>query len=301
MLLFILYVAFEYEIPFPLCLSKGCKRWMPFMMFSVGERKILTIVNRINEREKNPMENSYSWLFFTDEIKHISRQMDEEEDFNVLTFEDLLCFSYQVAKGMEFLESKSVRWRLANCLDRKDSQNRSVYEKADWGTEPHSGRLELYLLPQLYGNIWTALSGMSPSKKQWLHCTLLPALTPALAMTMSNQGLPSLLILQTAGEEGGSNSQSPVWILSLCYQVLQSVNPSCSSKCIHRDLAARNILVTRGKVVKICDFGLARDVVNDSNYIVRGNVSSWMLSIFLYYWRMIGNQERKAFIFQIPC
>uniref|UniRef100_A0A8D2PGG2 receptor protein-tyrosine kinase n=1 Tax=Zosterops lateralis melanops TaxID=1220523 RepID=A0A8D2PGG2_ZOSLA len=79
-----------------------------------------------------------------------------EEDFNVLTFEDLLCFSYQVAKGMEFLESKS---------------------------------------------------------------------------------------------------------------------------CIHRDLAARNILVTHGKVVKICDFGLARDVMNDSNYIVRGNARlpvKWM-------------------------
>lgn len=27
---------------------------------------------------------------------------------NVLTFEDLLCFAYQVAKGMEFLEFKSV-------------------------------------------------------------------------------------------------------------------------------------------------------------------------------------------------
>ncbi|NXY36052.1 FLT3 kinase, partial [Pomatorhinus ruficollis] len=85
-----------------------------------------------------------------------STEVDEEEDFNVLTFEDLLCFSYQVAKGMEFLESKS---------------------------------------------------------------------------------------------------------------------------CIHRDLAARNILVTHGKVVKICDFGLARDVMNDSNYIVRGNARlpvKWM-------------------------
>ncbi|KFQ76709.1 Receptor-type tyrosine-protein kinase FLT3, partial [Phaethon lepturus] len=94
--------------------------------------------------------------FISNKIKHTSRQMDEEEDFNVLTFEDLLCFSYQVAKGMEFLESKS---------------------------------------------------------------------------------------------------------------------------CIHRDLAARNILVTHGKVVKICDFGLARDVVNDSNYIVRGNARlpvKWM-------------------------
>lgn len=56
--------------------------------------------------------------------------------------------------------------------------------------------------------------------------------------------------------------------------MLQSMNPSFPSQCIHRDLAARNILVTHGKVVKICDFGLARDVMNDSNYIVRGNVSS---------------------------
>ncbi|NXF19016.1 FLT3 kinase, partial [Rhodinocichla rosea] len=91
-----------------------------------------------------------------DKIKNAGTRVDEEEDFNVLTFEDLLCFSYQVAKGMEFLESKS---------------------------------------------------------------------------------------------------------------------------CIHRDLAARNVLVTHGKVVKICDFGLARDVMNDSNYIVRGNARlpvKWM-------------------------
>ncbi|NXP81756.1 FLT3 kinase, partial [Ramphastos sulfuratus] len=95
-------------------------------------------------------------MLFTVLLISVTQEVDEEEDFNVLTFEDLLCFSYQVAKGMEFLESKS---------------------------------------------------------------------------------------------------------------------------CIHRDLAARNILVTHGKVVKICDFGLARDVVNDSNYIVRGNARlpvKWM-------------------------
>ncbi|NXW56751.1 FLT3 kinase, partial [Eurystomus gularis] len=123
MFLAVLYIVFEYEntFSFLLYLVKGRKRRMLFVMFL-----------------------------------HTSRQMDEEEDLNVLTFEDLLCFSYQVAKGMEFLESKS---------------------------------------------------------------------------------------------------------------------------CIHRDLAARNILVTHGKVVKICDFGLARDVVNDSNYIVRGNARlpvKWM-------------------------
>ncbi|XP_066477347.1 receptor-type tyrosine-protein kinase FLT3 [Tiliqua scincoides] len=91
-----------------------------------------------------------------EEMKYMNKKMDDEEDLNVLTFEDLLYFSYQVAKGMEFLESRS---------------------------------------------------------------------------------------------------------------------------CVHRDLAARNVLVTHGKVAKICDFGLARDIVNDSNYIVRGNARlpvKWM-------------------------
>ncbi|NWX50434.1 FLT3 kinase, partial [Steatornis caripensis] len=132
MFLVMLCIVFEYENThsFLLFLSTVCKRWMLFVaMFFV-------------EACENPYDSH--------------RQMDEDEDFNVLTFEELLCFSYQVAKGMEFLESKS---------------------------------------------------------------------------------------------------------------------------CIHRDLAARNILVTHGKVVKICDFGLARDVVNDSNYIVRGNARlpvKWM-------------------------
>ncbi|MEQ2187565.1 hypothetical protein GOODEAATRI_005950, partial [Goodea atripinnis] len=41
------------------------------------------------------------------------------------------------------------------------------------------------------------------------------------------------------------------------------------------DLAARNVLITKGWQVKIGDFGLARDIENDSNYVVRLPVK-WM-------------------------
>ena len=47
----------------------------------------------------------------------------------------------------------------------------------------------------------------------------------------------------------------------------------CVPQCVHRDLAARNVLVCEGKLVKVGDFGLARDLMKDQDYIARGNVS----------------------------
>lgn len=46
------------------------------------------------------------------------------------------------------------------------------------------------------------------------------------------------------------------------------------SQCIHRDLAARNVLVTESNVMKIADFGLARDVHNIDYYKKTTNVSN---------------------------
>uniref|UniRef100_A0A8C5D175 receptor protein-tyrosine kinase n=1 Tax=Gouania willdenowi TaxID=441366 RepID=A0A8C5D175_GOUWI len=68
-------------------------------------------------------------------------------------------------------------------------------------------------------------------------------------------------------------------LLSFSYQVAKGMEYVTSRNCIHRDIAARNVLLTHGRVAKICDFGLARDINTDASYVLRGNARlpvKWM-------------------------
>lgn len=85
-----------------------------------------------------------------------------------------------------------------------------------------------------------------------------------------------------SSEQDADKDEWPLELQDLLHfssQVAQGMAFLTSKNCIHRDVAARNVLLTSGRVAKIGDFGLARDIMNDSNYIVKGNARlpvKWM-------------------------
>uniref|UniRef100_A0A4W3HQ32 receptor protein-tyrosine kinase n=1 Tax=Callorhinchus milii TaxID=7868 RepID=A0A4W3HQ32_CALMI len=68
-------------------------------------------------------------------------------------------------------------------------------------------------------------------------------------------------------------------LISYSFQVARGMEFLALRKCIHRDLAARNVLLSENNVVKICDFGLARDIYKDPDYVRKGDARlplKWM-------------------------
>ena len=55
-------------------------------------------------------------------------------------------------------------------------------------------------------------------------------------------------------------------LISWAYQIARGMSHLANRKIIHGDLAARNILLARNNLIKICDFGLARNMQQNQIY-----------------------------------
>ena len=74
--------------------------------------------------------------------------------------------------------------------------------------------------------------------------------------------------------QGQSQRISTRDLISWSFQIARGMDHLVKKKVLHGDLAARNILLADDGVVKVADFGLARQLYQDYDYKKQGKVSS---------------------------
>ena len=63
------------------------------------------------------------------------------------------------------------------------------------------------------------------------------------------------------------------------------------AQCIHRDLASRNVLVGNGLVAKVADFGMARNVSTDGQYIKVTEVNNLIVLLIVDFFLAFKKEQ----------
>ena len=84
-----------------------------------------------------------------------------------------------------------------------------------------------------------------------------------------------------ADQKANCNSITNRDLISWSVQIARGMDYLVSKKVLHGDLAARNVLLADDGVVKVADFGLARQLYNDYEYKKQGRVSHFQWSVYI--------------------
>jgi len=117
-----------------------------------------------------------------------------------------------------------------------------------------------------------------PTKDEigYQYANTIAVMTPSSAVELDNQETPpewSLNYQADVQEEAQRSSISTRDLISWSFQIARGMDYLVSKKVLHGDLATRNVLLADDGVVKVADFGLARQLYQDYDYKKQGRVS----------------------------
>lgn len=139
------------------------------------------------------------------------------------------------------------------CRNKETGQIVAIKKFLESGDDPAIRRIamrEIKMLKHLkHENLVNLIEVFKTRRKQKLHLVFEYCDRTVLDELVANpKGVPEPMIKR------------------ITYQVLKAVDFCHSHNCIHRDVKPENILITKQNVVKLCDFGFARILVQNENF-----------------------------------